>query len=316
MGELIAKNSSVVAITNSLTTLLDWVNVELFSGFTIIVENAGGGSGHDILDVQIDTSVDGGVTILTDQHAGVPAVPIISGKSSTAAFTETAAYVRVRAKCDTNKDTTAKAYLLADSAAARLCTLDDVKSRLGITKTDDDTVIGSIIAGMESIFNIFTSRLLLQNSADATEYYTGRGMYLHLKRYPIISLTSVKEALDYDFTSAIALTVNSEYRLINSGKNGIIYRVCSAWPDLPDCIEVKYRGGYCAAGATPASGEIALPADIREAAILQVCLFFKRKDDIGLSSMGAQGGSANKFTDMELLPIVKQLLDNYRRPSL
>ena len=97
MGELVSTTSSAVAVDENLTTLIDWVNIEHVSGFTVIVDNDGGGSADDITDVQIDTSDDGGVTSETDQHAGVPAVPIASGKASLGTFTETAAYVRVRA---------------------------------------------------------------------------------------------------------------------------------------------------------------------------------------------------------------------------
>ena len=62
MSELAAKTSAAVAVDDSLTTLIDWTNIELMSGFTICVENAGGGSADDITDVQIDTSDDAGVT--------------------------------------------------------------------------------------------------------------------------------------------------------------------------------------------------------------------------------------------------------------
>jgi len=82
MSELVAKTSVAVAVDEDLTTLVDWVNIESVSGFTIIVDNAGGGSANDITDVQIDTSDDGGVTSNLDQHAGVPAVPVASGKAS------------------------------------------------------------------------------------------------------------------------------------------------------------------------------------------------------------------------------------------
>ena len=277
MSELVAKTSSAIAVTDALTTLIDWVNIESVSGFTIIVENAGGGSGNDISDVQIDTSPDGGITVSTDQHPGVPAVPIAAGNSKTATFTETAAFLRVRGVCASGEDTTATAWLLADSSVARICTLADVKDRLGLSNTDNDSTINRIITGIEAIFNSFTIRQLIQNSADVTEYYTGCGSRVVLTRYPIISLTSIKQAVDYDFDSANALTENTDYRLVRSGKNGIIYRMYSNWYGIEDSIQVIYRGGYCAAGQVPGAGEHALPADLREAAIEQVSFTIDRK---------------------------------------
>ncbi|HIJ66810.1 MAG TPA: hypothetical protein HPP51_00805 [Planctomycetes bacterium] len=316
MAELVKKTSSAVAVDDSLTTLIDWVNIEQVSGFTIVVENAGGGSGNDITDVQIDTSDDGGVTASLDQHADTPAVPVTSGDSKTDTFTETSKFVRVRAKCTTDEDTTAKAILLADSSTGRICTLADVKTRLGITETDSDELLNRIIAGIEQYFNSYTYRVLILNSTDATEYYTGCGDHIHLKRYPVKSITSIKESIDYDFDNATALTSNTDYRLLGGGKDGIIYRMYGEFYSTPDSVQVVYAGGYVAAGQTPGEGETSVPDDLREAAIEQASFLFKRKNDIGLASVGFDGGSVSKFSAIKLLPMVEQVLKKYRRPRL
>jgi len=217
MAELLAKTSAAVAVDEDLTVLLEWCNIESVSGFTVVIENAGGGSAGDISDVQIDTSIDGGVTVLTDQHDGVPAVPIAAGKASVGTFTETAAYVRVRAKCSAGDDTIVKAMLTADSAVGRICTLADVKGRLVDSGTVNDIVINTIISGLTVLFETHCERSLLLNAADATEYYTGRGSYLQLRRYPIVSITSITESLTYDFDGATAMIANEDYRLVNMG---------------------------------------------------------------------------------------------------
>ncbi|RKY12658.1 MAG: hypothetical protein DRP65_00435 [Planctomycetota bacterium] len=316
MAQLVAKTSAAIAVDDSLTTLIDWMNIESLAGFTVVVENAGGGSANDIADVQIDTSDDGGVTENLDQHAGVPAVPITSGDSKIGTFTETAKFVRIRTLCAAGEDTTANAILLADSATGRICTLADVKERLGITDTDHDQTLNRILLGIESLFDGFTGRSLLLTPIDVTEYYTGCGPQLQLKRYPVISVTSIKQALDYDFDSATALTADSDYRLINNGKDGILYSMYAPWFSTLDCIQVIYRGGYCAAGLSPGPGETAMPADLREAAIEQATFIFKRKDDIGLAGVGFEGGSISKFSAIKLLPMVEQILKKYRRPQL
>jgi len=314
MPELVAKTSAAVAVDEDLTTLIDWTNIEAVAGFTIIIGNAGGGSANDITDVQIDTSSDGGATSSLDQHDGTPAVPITSGNAKQGTFTETAAFVRIRAKCAAIEDTTATAILLADSSTARICALADVKDRLGLSNTDHDSVINRIITGLEAIFNQYTRRTLLQTSADVTEYYTGQGSYLQLKRYPIITITSVTQSVTYDFDNTDALVADTDYRLVNAGRNGILYRTYNlSWFDTPDSIKVVYRGGYCAAGQSPGDGETAMPADLREAAIEQASFFFKRKDDIGLAGVGFQGGSISKFNPINLLPMVKDILQNYKR---
>jgi len=316
MSELVAKTAAAVAVDENLTTLLDWVNIEAVADFTIIVENAGGGSANDITDVQIDTSDDGGVTPNLDQHDGVPAVPIASGAAKTGTFTETAKFLRVRALCAAGEDTTAEVVLLADSSTGRICTLADIKDRLGITDTENDLAINRVIAGLEEIFNNYTRRKLLVNATDVTEYFSACGNRLQLNRYPVVSITSIKQVIDYDFDNADALTVDSDYRLVGNGRSGIIYRMFISWLEVPDSIQVVYKGGFCSAGQTPGEGEFAMPADLREVAIEQASFIFKRKDDIGLSSTGFQGGSISKFSAMDLLPMVKKVLDNYKKTSL
>jgi len=317
MAELVTKTSAAVAVDDSLTTLIDWTNIENLAGFTIIVENAGGGSANSIQDVQIDTSDDGGATSNLDQHPGVPSMPVGSGTGKTGTFTESAKFVRIRAKCSTGGDTTANAILLADSATGSICTLSDAKDRLGLTDTDHDQLINRIILGIDALFNGFVNRSLLVTPTDVTENYTGCGRQLQLKRYPVVAITSIKQSVIYDFDSADALVENSGYRLVNSGRNGIIYSMYgTSWLDTPDCIQVIYRGGYCAAGQTPGTGEAAMPADLREAAILQTTFVFKRKDDIGLTGVSFDGGSISKSAPIKLLPMVEQILKKYRRPQL
>jgi len=314
--ELIAKTSAT-AVTASLSTLLDWTSIEGLSGFTVVVTNAGGGSGHNLTDIQIDTSTDGGTTVLLDQHAATPAVPIPSGESRQAAFTETASHVRIRGLCGAGDDTTATVLLLADTVAPRLCTLADVKDRLGLpSSTEYDTLINRIIAGLEGIFAREVRRPLLLTAADQTEYYTGACPFLQVDRYPVAALTSIKVATDYVFTSAEALVADTDYRLLRGGAKGIIHRLYMDWESQPDCIQIVYRGGYCSAGVTPGTGETALPADLREAAILQAAFLFKRKDDIGLSAVSFDGGSISKFSALDLLPLVKDILSNYIKRSL
>jgi len=197
-----------------------------------------------------------------------------------------------------------------------ICTLADCKTRRGLSTTDNDTLLERIIAGVQSAFENYCRRPLLLTAAAVTEYYTGSGPYLQLNRYPIAAITSIKEAADFDFTAATALVADSDYRLIRSGKSGVLYSTLGSWDPNPDAIQVVYRGGFVAAGGTVGTGETALPADLREAAIEQAVFLFQRKDDMGLVSVNYQGGAINKQVDMNLLPQVKLILDNYRKPSL
>ncbi|MBW8017438.1 MAG: hypothetical protein FVQ82_14760 [Planctomycetes bacterium] len=197
-----------------------------------------------------------------------------------------------------------------------ICTLADVKTRLGLGDTEYDDIINSILDGIDSIFDAETSRTLIAPAADVTETYTGLGRYLSLLAYPLISITSVIESYDHDFTTGTTLTAGTDYWQMSAGKNGILYRSGVSWVSVPDCIQVVYRAGFCAAGVSPGEGEHALPADLTEAGIQQASLIFKRRDDIGLSSHGFDGGSIDKFQQVDLLPLVKKTLKKYERPSL
>lgn len=196
-----------------------------------------------------------------------------------------------------------------------LCTLQDLKDRLGITKTEHDDTLNAIITGFAARADTFCDRTLIAPASDVTECYTGQSEYLQLKQYPVIAITSIIESWDYGFDET-ALTANTDYRLMNSGKKGMLSRLYTSWLAKDDSIQVIYRAGFIAAGVSPQAGETALPGDLREAAIQQCTFIFKRRDDIGLSGVSFDGGGIQKFSSMSLLPDVEKVLTAYRRISL
>ena len=208
---------------------------------------------------------------------------------------------------------------MADSAAARLCTLDDVKRRLGILDlTEHDILINNIIAGIGDLFDAYTNRTLLMAATDQTEYYTGAGQRLQLRSVTrSFQSLRIKVAYDYDFDSVDSYALNTDYRIVNNGLKGVIYpAIATTFPDYDDCIQLIYNGGYCGADITPDSGQYELPYDLREAATCQAILTFQRRNDLGLSGNSFDGGSITKFTSLDLLPLTKRILDSYRRHTL
>jgi len=300
-------------VTEDLTTLIDWIYVGQFSDRRIIVENTGGGSADDITDVQIDESDDGGTTPSLDQHAATPAVPITTGNASHKTFTSTAKWLRLRAKCTTAEDTTAKAWLLADTMTGLVCTLAEIRIRLGLAvgDTNDDEMLHSIIKGVSAVFDRFCNRNLILNTTDATEYYSGGIQKISLSRYPVVSITSVTESADWDWDNETALTADDDYHLMTD--RGILHRASSRWLGGNETVRVVYKGGYNPAADTPGTGETGLPYDIEESALLQSMFTYKRRDDLGLSSVSAMGGSISKFSAIKLLPEVENIFKAYRR---
>lgn len=306
-----------VEVGDQLTTVIDWVSIENLGGFVVMVENLGGGTAGDITDVVIDTSIDGGETVLEDQYDGYPTVPIAAGKAAGTNQNAADVYVRVRAKCATGEDTTAKVYVITELSDGNICLLSDVKDRLEMTaETKHDDRLRRIIAGVEQLFENWCRRKLIMNTSDITEYYTGLGSRLQLKRYPVISITSVKEAWDYDFDNADELVADVDYRLVGGGDKGIIYKMYGTFKALPDSVQVIYRGGYAPAGASLGENEIAMPADLREAAIIQAALVFNRRDDMGVGGLSFDGGGFQKIDSTEICRPAKEILEHYKRRSL
>jgi hypothetical protein len=133
-----------------------------------------------------------------------------------------------------------------------LDTLANVKTRLGIVTSADDSLIG-----------------LLQNSADKwisnycgrdfgggtyTEYHPGGSEFVHLKNFPVQSVTSVNIDLGYVFgsntmLSTTAYVVHAERGVIQSlvgpfaprmDRQGLVNRHVYNWTKGPRVIQVIY----------------------------------------------------------------------------
>jgi len=200
MGYTVADQTTATAVTASLTTLIDWVNVESYDDFRILTENTGGGSGNDITDVQLDTSDDAGVTVSTDDYDVTPAAAITTGTSDQSTFAasdiSSAKYVRIRVKCTTAEDTTAKCWLLADTLSTTIDTyaltsLAQVKAYMGITSTANDATLTRLINSVSAAIETYCDRQFVSR-AYTLERQDGNGQnIIYVKNYPIISIERV-----------------------------------------------------------------------------------------------------------------------------
>lgn len=198
-----------------------------------------------------------------------------------------------------------------------LCTIADIKTRLGIG-AEFDSILTPIVAGVTGLFETYCNRKFIVPAAAVTEYLRGGIDLIQVECYPIVAITSVKEvyAPDTDFEAAEALVADTDYRKLSGGKTGILQRLYLAWPDGLETVQVIYRGGYTAAGSTPGTGETAIPADLKEIAIQMACMLFKKRDEPVISGTGVSPGTASNPDPMELPPIVRVILDKYKRISL
>jgi hypothetical protein len=206
-------------------------------------------------------------------------------------------------------------------------TLANVKTRLGITTAADDALLG-----------------LLQNSADLwisnycdrnfgggtyTEYHPGGSEFIHLKNFPVQSVTSVNFDPGYVFgastiLSTTAYTVHLERGVIQSligpfaprlYRQGLVNRHVYNWTKGPRVLQVIY---------TVAAGAVA--DDILEAYAQLIGHWYRSvKTQSGLNYVNLANQKlgesqttyrAEQIAGLPLPPDIKMLLAPYRVPTL
>jgi hypothetical protein len=195
-----------------------------------------------------------------------------------------------------------------------VCTAAQVKARRGVSVSDYDTMIQTIIAGVAAQFDAHCNRKLVLPATAVTLTFPGGQPRLYLPYYPVVSVTSVTEALAGAFSTATALTSGTDYVL--NADRGRLVRIGAAWlrDDYgDDAVEVIVRGGYAAAGATLGEGETAMPDPIVEAGVRQADHIFAHREQMGLTSESAGGATVSVYGQDRLLPGVVELLNPFVR---
>ena len=187
-----------------------------------------------------------------------------------------------------------------------LTTLAEVKEYLRTAGTpigsDFDSLIeNSLIPAVSQLIEKHCSRSF--GEATFTEYHDGGGDFIHVKNPPIISVTSIYQDEDWEWSSSYLVSSSSYINfLVNIGSKS------GKWPYAIRSIKVTYIGGYV---YTASAGHVVLPDDIKYAATLQVAYSFKRRKDIGLQTISFPDGSIQKFDTGPLLAEVKGYLASY-----
>lgn len=200
-----------------------------------------------------------------------------------------------------------------------LASLTQLKARLGITDTNDNTLLTAILAGVSAQIERYADRSFEQQDVDAEYIDVPRGDIetLALKIFPVVSITAVTEALYKDHASADELTEDEDF--FCDYARGLLHRAGTTWLAGRMTVLVEYEGGYvtpdtqAGVGWTLGTGEIVMPADLVEAAIQQASFVYQRRHSLGLTSESVSGGSISAYATDELLPAVKQTADRYRR---
>lgn len=189
-----------------------------------------------------------------------------------------------------------KAYLLASGLVA--------------AEVQHDALFEILIDGVSAAFDGAVGRALAKTTYTAV-YFDGNGKAdLVLPNYPIISISSIEEDGD-----ALAEGEDYDYQLYAS--SGILKRTTGAWLKGSKTIKLTYIAGYTVQGGTLGTGEIALPADLKLACMIQVAREWKKAQgaEWGETSRSFNDGSRS-FVEKGLLKEVEDVLARYRRDLL
>lgn len=175
--------------------------------------------------------------------------------------------------------------------------------------------------------------------------------HIWVAAWPIVEITEIKEAWAKGWDDADALTEDTDF-LVNYA-NGCLTRVgrwlsgtltvrvkytggftpCEPWAsggdyevdDIVGYAEAVYKCGTQVLGSSTAppddtghwavqAGEVPVPAEVVEWAIKQASFVFKRRTQLGLTSVSAgPGGSVSAYARDELLPEVADGMEGYGR---
>ena len=189
-----------------------------------------------------------------------------------------------------------------------LDTLANVKSRLGISGSGDDTLLGLLQGSADKFIANWCERDF--EGGSFTEYHPGGSEFVHLRNYPVASVTSVKVDPAYAFGSD---TVVSSSAYVVHSERGVIQFVSGPLTDGPRVVQVVYG-----------TATSAVPNDVKEAYARLVGHWYRRVKTE--SAAGFQDIRQQKFDDTSVVygtpeggaapDEVLALLAPYRAPNV
>lgn len=178
---------------------------------------------------------------------------------------------------------------------ADLCTIANVKTYLGVTGSDSDTLLTALVQGVSARMERYMRRLIGTGAAD--EYHDGAGVTdaLCLRKPPITGTPTVT-------ISAVAFTDFEQDDVA-----GILYYTNGVWPKGRQNIRAQYTGGFAT-----------VPIDLREACVKQVAFEGKladvRGNKLGIAAESDAAGTSVSMITTDWVLGVLDVLDSYRSP--
>lgn len=187
-----------------------------------------------------------------------------------------------------------------------LTTAASVNARRGRAATDDEALIGDLIAELSADVLAYLNRHT--EAVSRTELYTLEydQRNFRLRGFPVTSVAAVSMSTDIDFVAGEILAADAYQVDLATGR---IHLTGIAAPYEPTYIQVQYTGGMA---ADTASFRTAFP-DIAGAVDAQVIELLKRSDSPGVTETRLRDGGVSYEGAVNLLPLLKRRLDQHRR---
>jgi hypothetical protein len=185
----------------------------------------------------------------------------------------------------------------------QLVALSDVKSELGITTSDYDSLLNLLIDGVSGLIEDYLNRKLTY--AQYTEYFDGGRKLYYLTAYPVDTGQSFTVTVN-DYTK----TSGTDYYLWD--EEGLLEFISEPSDSKPRTVKVVYTGGY-----TESGGVLSVPDSIKRVCMWEVIKSYRNKDKIGLRSVSYPDGSVTTIDTYVLSGEARALLRKHRKiPTL
>lgn len=181
--------------------------------------------------------------------------------------------------------------------------------------TADDALLDTLIARCGAFFARYCGYppasagvAATMETATYTRYLDGNGTRdLRLGVAPVQSVTSIYDDVDQDFAAA-TLVASGDYAITDA--NEALIRLTSTaahgqWNKSKGTIKATFVAGFST-----------VPADVKQAAVLQVQHWYGLRGHGGKTSISVAGGGNAGLRDETMPPAVRQLLSAYRLPSV
>ncbi len=201
---------------------------------------------------------------------------------------------------------------------AMLTQLATVKARLAIAPADisQDELLTRAIEAVGARFDRECNRTLAR-TVDAKQEFDARDTEIIARCYPMETVSKFElkgsEAEGWVEQTGVSYLIRA----------GCIVTLCEPLAPLalglatgPALGRVTYTGGYVMPGTAPGVGQVALPADLENAAIEQAAVWYQQRDKLGLIRHWPSGGTYLVLSQLPLLPQVSAMLRPYRRWSV